>query len=257
MNISSLLADRARANEWSDRQPNTVPATYEMLKAGCLDLAEWISPLIGYRDKFVKLDMMVGSNRGWLVSWYTPKTRFRIICRWSVADHDGYMAGYASARCNRVGESYQRGNDLPDGRFSLETFNNIIMAAAAYDAVTVPNDIYNNWRGDSSIFNDLSLVDDSIKISLEIKGMIEADHDYKAIEGNRPHLSIFRKDKYGRVFVGEIIVCCEDGLIHYLKPDALEKEYTFSMPLADPSCFDNILSAMKSCAEELANKEWR
>lgn len=48
-----------------------------------------------------------------------------------------YLGCTVSTRKPRAGESHTRGNDLPDGRFSQETWNKIKNAIIAYELVKV------------------------------------------------------------------------------------------------------------------------
>lgn len=44
-----------------------------------------------------------------------------------------YMGGVVSSRLARAGETWLRGNDLPDGEFSRETFEKIMRAVVGYE----------------------------------------------------------------------------------------------------------------------------
>ena len=46
-----------------------------------------------------------------------------------------YLGCTAGSRIARPGENWLRGNDLPDGPFSRETFDKIIMAIVGYELV--------------------------------------------------------------------------------------------------------------------------
>ena len=48
-----------------------------------------------------------------------------------------YLGCIASARTVRPGEDWTRGNDLPDGPFSKETFDDIMRAVVAYELVAL------------------------------------------------------------------------------------------------------------------------
>lgn len=44
-----------------------------------------------------------------------------------------YLGCQAGTRKPRVGEDHTRGNDLPDGKFSKETFDKIILSIVGYE----------------------------------------------------------------------------------------------------------------------------
>ena len=50
---------------------------------------------------------------------------------------DDYLGAQACTRTYRAGEDWCRGNDLPDGKFTRETFDNIIRAVFAYELVAL------------------------------------------------------------------------------------------------------------------------
>ena len=50
---------------------------------------------------------------------------------------DDYLGCMASTRKPRPGEGWTRGNDLPDGKFSLATLREIMGAIVFYEAVAV------------------------------------------------------------------------------------------------------------------------
>jgi len=46
---------------------------------------------------------------------------------------DGYLGCGATTRKPRVGEDWNRGNDLPDGKYSKKTFDKIVRGIVAYE----------------------------------------------------------------------------------------------------------------------------
>lgn len=44
-----------------------------------------------------------------------------------------YLGAYASCRKSRVGETWLRGSDLPDGKYNKETFDNIVKSIVGYE----------------------------------------------------------------------------------------------------------------------------
>ena len=62
-----------------------------------------------------------------------------VFCTAAHTYHISFSASYlgctASSRVVRPGEDWTRGNDLPDGKFSRETFDAIVRAIIAYELV--------------------------------------------------------------------------------------------------------------------------
>jgi len=84
---------------------------------------------------------------------YTDKHKYQIVAIIRPED-DGYLGCQASTRKMRAGEDWHRGNDLPDGIFSRETWNNIMKGIIRYELISLstykkpknkPDDIYNDF----------------------------------------------------------------------------------------------------------------
>lgn len=87
--------------------------------------------------------------------WGRSKDRFRfsekdgrgsvIFCSATHTYHlsftDTYLGATVTSRIARPGEGWLRGNDLPDGAFSRETFDKIIRAVAAYELVPLDPEV--------------------------------------------------------------------------------------------------------------------
>lgn len=56
---------------------------------------------------------------------YTDRYRYHIMAREAVNLEDSYLGAQVSCRKPRAGEDQHRGNDLPDGKFTRETWENI------------------------------------------------------------------------------------------------------------------------------------
>ena len=65
---------------------------------------------------------------------YTDKNSYSISVHYS-EDGKHYLGCIASARKPRAGEDWTRGNDLPDGDFSIETFNKIMLKIVGYEMI--------------------------------------------------------------------------------------------------------------------------
>lgn len=74
------------------------------------------------------------------ISLYTDVNEYRISSKWNVLTEDIYSS-YLGCICNcrktRAGEENVRGNDLPDGKFTDDTWNRILSSILAYELVDV------------------------------------------------------------------------------------------------------------------------
>ena len=61
---------------------------------------------------------------------------------------DAYMGASASTRKPRAGEAWTRGNDLPDGNFSKELWQEIMVAIVKYEAQEVKSE---SWKDDARL----------------------------------------------------------------------------------------------------------
>lgn len=66
--------------------------------------------------------------------FYTDDNRYSIVARDSI-DNDGYLGCQVTSRKMRPGEDWNRGNDLPDGPFTEETWKNILTGIVKYELV--------------------------------------------------------------------------------------------------------------------------
>ncbi|MBA7620341.1 hypothetical protein ES703_27687 [subsurface metagenome] len=109
------------------------------------ELKQWVKDEIcrGQFKKFVKVIEDSGEGGGAVGSEYEFRFRFNIYTethryRISALDRssdEGYLGCTASTRKPRAGEDWTRGNDLPDGKFTKETWEHIKNAIIAYELV--------------------------------------------------------------------------------------------------------------------------
>jgi len=62
---------------------------------------------------------------------YTANNRYQIVAK------DNYLGCQVSNRRADIGESWTRGRDLPDGKFSKETWDDILKAIAVHELTGV------------------------------------------------------------------------------------------------------------------------
>ena len=92
-------------------------------------LQDWLEEIISYGvEPLRRLRFTEKDGRGSV-----------IFCTASHSYHisftESYLGCTASSRLQRPGEDWTRGSDLPDGRFSRETFDSIVRAVLAYEVV--------------------------------------------------------------------------------------------------------------------------
>lgn len=69
------------------------------------------------------------------VCFYTKDYTYFIHAIERKDEKDSYIGCQVNARKSRAGETWSRGNDLPDGPFNKETWNKIIYAIVNYELV--------------------------------------------------------------------------------------------------------------------------
>ncbi len=72
----------------------------------------------------------------------TNEYRIRIVLK-SGGLENAYMGASASTRKPRTGETWTRGNDLPDGKFSEELWRDILAAIVKYEAQEIKSE---KWK---------------------------------------------------------------------------------------------------------------
>ena len=102
-------------------------------------LEEWVAKLIfpGEVKNFiqVKSEFAVGDgDHHKEFSFYTEDNMYSITAI-ERSEDDGYLACGVTCRKARAGEGHIRGNDLPDGPFTKETWNTIVYAIVNYELV--------------------------------------------------------------------------------------------------------------------------
>lgn len=137
----------------SDKEKVISLSDKETTKMQMLD--QWLKELIypGNVIDFIEEDSGEGNGQKVTrrLSFYTEEHQYFITAIESAdGDKDDYLGCQVSARKMRAGETWGRGNDLPDGKFSRKTWDMIINAIVSYELVmlskfqkpdTVPEDI--------------------------------------------------------------------------------------------------------------------
>lgn len=100
------------------------------------DLYDWVKSITRYGD-FEKFVRVTHQDEGVRVCLWTEENTYHICARLPAEGSDGYLGCIASARKPLAGEDWTRGNDLPDGPYSMETWHDIVNGMLAYELVKV------------------------------------------------------------------------------------------------------------------------
>jgi len=106
----------------------------DVLKAKCPEFYDWLKEISRYSkvEDFILPDYKNGVR----VSLYTKDNIYSIVVRLPKND-DGYLGCMVSTRKPRAGEDWNRGRDLPDGKYCYETWQKIKDDIVAYELVKV------------------------------------------------------------------------------------------------------------------------
>jgi hypothetical protein len=123
-----------------EEQKNAKIITAEQLKAEYSDFYHWLKSItrygnidrtmIIYQDN--KTDIRSNSKRVW-VNFWTSEHCYHISAVLPYGDYKGYLGCIASTRKERVGEDWNRGSDLPDGKYEKKTFDDIVKSIVSYE----------------------------------------------------------------------------------------------------------------------------
>jgi len=115
------------------------------------ELGKWLKPLCRFSkiEDFIVADYKENKLR---LKIYTKDHSYSISARLPNSERlgkgqmisvDGYLGCIAQTRKPRAGEDWNRGNDLADGSYSKETFDEIVCDIVAYELVKVAKPIDN------------------------------------------------------------------------------------------------------------------
>lgn len=107
------------------------------------DFDKWLKDLVYPREfeDFVEIveDVGQGDQDGYeikkIVNLYTDHHKYYFVAIEREDESKGYLGCQVSARKPRAGETWTRGNDLPDGELSEKTLEQIKNAIVAYELV--------------------------------------------------------------------------------------------------------------------------
>jgi hypothetical protein len=124
-----------------DEQFNGWETTYDELRNdGYIEFAIWLEKFIGLTGEkltdYVKLIKRDDSRAAYL---YTESNEYFISASLpsDSVSGKGYLGCIATSRKTYAGEKHRRGSDLPDGKYTKETFDVIVNAILRYELVRV------------------------------------------------------------------------------------------------------------------------
>ena len=97
------------------------------------DFKQWLKRDFSPKD-VVEEDTMQSSNE-YRIFLYTHTNRYFIVAR--KRDDGGYLGCTAISRKARPGEQNFRGNDLPDGKLTEQTWHQILAGIVRYELQTI------------------------------------------------------------------------------------------------------------------------
>ena len=96
------------------------------------ELYNWVKSISRYNkvEDFIIADYKENRMR---VKFFTKNHEYRISARLPKDTNEGYLGCVVQVRKPRAGENWQRGNDLPDGKYCEETWLKIMKAIKSID----------------------------------------------------------------------------------------------------------------------------
>jgi len=112
----------------------------DLVKLGFGEFIEWLSSIIPYGN-FEKSCFFLecGRESGLRVKckFYSNEYEYGISATLPNGKDKGYLGCISSCRTPLVGETWTRGSDLPDGKYSKETFDEIVCAIVRNEIKTL------------------------------------------------------------------------------------------------------------------------
>jgi len=103
-------------------------------------LVKWLNEIARFSNAEDFVQWVEGENgpRGTRerVKLYTRNHCYTVSCRW-LSEDDNYLGGVVENRMPRAGETWTRGRDLADGKFSRETWDKIKNDIISFELVKI------------------------------------------------------------------------------------------------------------------------
>lgn len=112
---------------------------FEVLEREFPELNEWLKSLCRLNLNMEDVAKIDYKEKNINISIYTKENKYCIVARYPEETADGinYLGCTVTSRKPRAGEDWNRGNDLPDGKYNKETWDKIKDAILAYELVKV------------------------------------------------------------------------------------------------------------------------
>lgn len=105
------------------------------------EFALWLKELVRYGNVdsqvLIFLDTKEARKNRFVCRLFTNDHIYSISGYKSLEGNSGYLGCTASTRKNRVGEDWNRGSDLPDGKYNKKTFDAIVRRIVANELKTL------------------------------------------------------------------------------------------------------------------------
>lgn len=106
--------------------------SYENLKEIAPEFSLWIKDIVRYGNVDSQV-LMFRTEKGFTCLLHTNEHCYSISGYTPSRNSNGYLGCTVTTRKKRVGEDWNRGNDLPDGKYDKRTFDKIVRSMVAYE----------------------------------------------------------------------------------------------------------------------------
>jgi len=124
----------------NEKNGSTLVKYKELLKVAP-KLALWLKELVRFGNVDSQVLIFINTNESgknkFHCELYTNDHCYSIYGNQPTETNKGYLGCGATTRKNRVGEDWNRGNDLPDGKYNKKTFDAIVRRIVAYELKTL------------------------------------------------------------------------------------------------------------------------
>lgn len=116
--------------------------------AALSQIREWLSEL--YSAAQVDRAVVVQRHKRTIrFKLWTATNEYSVVA--DLNGPQGYLGAFAKSRMSRAGETWHRGNDLPDGNFCEETWRKILEGIVRYEAQEIKSDKWKEEYGEPTM----------------------------------------------------------------------------------------------------------
>lgn len=110
-------------------------------------------------DRFIQDTTKPQDNREGVVrfSFFTHRHKYTIVAKPADDVEKSYLAGYGYCLYQNPGEHWHRGDDLPDGKMTMETLEHIMQRVIAYEVEPLAGNLCRRkilFSGENPLYND-------------------------------------------------------------------------------------------------------